>query len=280
MISYHPKSDQAPVGTTFTSGFIAVDVDDPNRIANCITRFAWAPASFRNGYRNRENFLGANWLGLDFDSPEISLAEVQKSVCDMVHVLGITRNHQIPKDGVKCDRFRLLLKTERVMIGPEVVATLRHLAKIWPIDESCIDTARHFFPCREIISVSAEGFMQEIMPPAAIRPRAAPKRYRRNKMVRPRTIEALRKPFPHGAKNQHCFMVAKDLYDAGYEFNDIYAAIVNSPTYGGAVEHDLGQEISRCIENGISSVRKGKAYGGCEGSGGGEKEAEREEAGG
>ncbi len=174
MISYHPDSANYPVGKPWTDGFKAVEVDDPARIAKCISLYAWSPSRFVDGYREKTGFIDANWLALDFDSPEITLEEVVKSICDMVHVLGTTRNHGVEKMGITCDRFRVLLRAERVMTAPECLATLRHLADRWPIDPTCIDVARHFFACREIVSVGdGDGYLQEVVQPPKLSPRVA-----------------------------------------------------------------------------------------------------------
>jgi len=173
MISYRPGSHLYPPGdVNYTEGFVAVDTDDPARVAKCINTYSWSPSRFKDGYRKQENFLGANWLGLDFDSPEMSLEEMRRAVCDMVHVIGTTRNHQKAKGkpSVTCDRFRVLLRAERFMDAGEYKATLYHLSRKWEIDSSCIDEGRHFYACIEIISVNLdpEAYLQEVITPPPV----------------------------------------------------------------------------------------------------------------
>lgn len=163
MISYHPASATASVGTTFTAGFRAADTDDVARIAVCMSRFAWSQSVFKDGYRSGANFLFADWVALDFDSPEMSLGDAVRTFCDMIHVIGTTRSHQVDKGGVTCDRYRVLLKPERrIMSLEDYRATMHPLARKYPIDRAAAEGARHWFPCKEIISVEGDGFTVEV----------------------------------------------------------------------------------------------------------------------
>ena len=163
MISYHPASAGAPVGTTFTAGFRAVAVDDVSRIAVCMRQFAWSQSVFKDGYRSAANFTHADWLALDFDSPDLTLKEAVRIFCDSVHVIGTTRSHQAEKNGVTCDRYRVLLRPERrILAAADYTATVRSLAKKYPIDRAATDAARHWFPCREIVSVEPDGYEIEV----------------------------------------------------------------------------------------------------------------------
>lgn len=243
MISYHPDSASAPIGTPFTAGFRAVDVDDPERLAKCVSTYAWAPARFVDGYRKRENFIEANWLGLDFDSPEIGLKQIAKAVCDMVHILGTTRSHGVAKDGVTCDRFRLLLRAERPMSGGECLATLRRLAEKWPIDPSCIDLGRHFFACREIISVGEpDGYLQEVHRPppppteSELRRRSSRARMARLRFERSGSVPRWLRAFLETGKlckktgrNNTIYAAAIALRDFGFSTDEIITMIEKAP---------------------------------------------------
>lgn len=163
MISYHPDSAHAPVGTTFTAGFKVADIDDVNRLANGVSAYAWSPCQWKNGYRSKENFTKANWFALDFDTYELPLAQAVRSFSDMIHIIGTTRNHQKDKDGVTCDRFRVLIKAAEVMTDIRLFeSNLRRLSRKYPIDKSCVDGARHFFRCREIISICDDGYTEDV----------------------------------------------------------------------------------------------------------------------
>lgn len=242
MISYHPASANAPVGQHFTHGFLAADVDCPHRIAKCIQRFAWAPARFKDGYRTRANVIHANWLGLDFESAEMTLDQAVKSFADMIHVIGTTRNHQVEKDGVTLDRFRVLIKAERLMGPEEIYATLRHIAKRYPIDPSCIEPARHFFPCREIVSISDEGYLQEVTPPpppptekeimrAEIKATLARRRFEATGAMAPWIKAFLEQGrlCRAGGRNNTIYAVAVALRDLGLSQDTIYRMIQEAP---------------------------------------------------
>ena len=167
MISYHPASKTAPVGTPYTPGFRVADIDDVHRIARCMSQYAWSPCAWKDGDRRKENFLRANWFALDFDTPDMTLEEAVKSFCDMIHIIGTTRNHRKLKKGMVCDRFRVVIKASETMTERHVYeGNMYRLAKRWPIDSQCCDAGRHFFACSEIISVSAEGYTEDVIPVA------------------------------------------------------------------------------------------------------------------
>lgn len=164
MISYHPGSKTAPIGTHFTGGFRTVDTNDPTRIARGITMFAWSPSVFTDGYRSKANFLFADWLALDFEDPDFSLGDAVKSFCDMTHVIGTTRNHRVEKNGEIIDRFRVLLPLDqRAHTRRDFEWTLRQMRRRYPIDGACVDGARHFFPCRKIVSIVLDGYSEELI---------------------------------------------------------------------------------------------------------------------
>ena len=158
MISYHPESAGRPIGTPYSQGFEVADTDDVERIAAGIARFAWSPAIFKGGHRLNKNFLYADWIGLDFETAEFSLDQALKTFCDVTHIIGTTRNHRVPKDGLTLDRFRVVLKLpERISDAAYYKWTLMTLILKYDADDTGCDPARHFFRCREIVSKADLG---------------------------------------------------------------------------------------------------------------------------
>lgn len=266
MISYHPGSATAPVGTPFTAGFKTVDTNDPERIARGVSKFAWAPGVFRDGYRSKENFLYADWIGLDFEDEEFSLADAENTFSDMVHVIGTSRNHRVEKGGVTLDRFRVLLLLERRTEDPrEFEATMRHLRVKYPIDKKCVDAARHFFACREIISVQIDGYRQELIPPKRTDEQMLAARraaYTRTGAIPPWTRHKLTTVIPVGERNDTLYRAAKDLMRAGFSPSKTFGLIVDSPTYGGDVAPKIAAQIQALIRSGRKSLEQELIHGG------------------
>lgn len=284
MISFHRNLENLGDGRFYGSGFETAHIVDVERISVAMARYAWSPIRWKDGIRREVNFLGSYFCVLDFDDGSLSLDQARRVWCDATHVIGTTKSHKVSKGGgVPVDRFRVLLYFGRLVDDLEVYRhTMQHYIDKYGADAACKDGARFFWPCKEIISVEPEGYAQDIVLPTAGRrkapPHHPPTRYRDFGMVRRRTLAALRSPFPEREKNFHCFQTAKDLFEAGYGFDEIYAIIVNSPTYRGVVPTDLAREISDCIRSGIKSVKEGRAYGQRDGSrrGAGQAAAEEE----
>lgn len=166
MISYHIAINAQAFA--YSGGFRTADCsDDADRISRGIAGFVWSPCVWRNGERRVDNFLRADWVALDFDDGEMTLVDAENSFCDMVHIIGTTRSHQIAKDGKPpVDRFRVVLRTERTITAArEYTATLKTLMKKYPCDPAPKDAGRFFFPCKEIVSVSGDGYRQEVFAP-------------------------------------------------------------------------------------------------------------------
>lgn len=239
MISYHPASANAPVGTHFTKGFKVADTDDPVRLSRCFTRFAWSPTIFRDGHRCKGNFLFADWIGLDFEDANFTLAQAVKSFSDMIHVIGTTRSHQTAKDGAApIDRFRVVLKLDkRAESVPDFEWTLKGLGERYPVDAHALEAGRHFFPCRDIVSIVTDGYCEELQcePPGYAEKKRLDDEICRRRFALtgkiPRHIELFLKTgktFGAG-RNESAFMTQLGLLNLGFSQEEITDAIKKAP---------------------------------------------------
>jgi hypothetical protein len=66
---------------------------------------------WKNGYKKPRNWNNGNQevLILDLDDG-ITIAEAQKRFKRYTYILSTTKSHQIEKKGVRCDRFRVIIK--------------------------------------------------------------------------------------------------------------------------------------------------------------------------
>ncbi len=169
MISYHtrpapPRERKREEAKFFTSGFITehTDTKDYYEIAEALRLYVCACGIFKNGYRAEKNFLFADWIGFDFDSGEMALAQATEEVfTDYIHIIGITMSHQTEPEWR--DKFRVLIPLEERITDFKL---FRHQIALgmdkWPCDPQCKDAARFFYPCRHIVSINHEGYSWEI----------------------------------------------------------------------------------------------------------------------
>lgn len=166
MISYHPDSANAPVGTTYTSGFETDETTDIERIARGILEFSWSGNVWAGGYRNKANFLYSDYCVLDIDDEthSFSIEQAVKSFSDMIHIIGETRNHRRDKKGSTCDRYRVVIPWEKRIEERSLYEGNMQALKLKydSLDASTLSGAQHFFRCTKIVSIATEGYKQEV----------------------------------------------------------------------------------------------------------------------
>lgn len=134
-------------------------------LADAMTRWTWSPIIWKSGVRLSSNFEYSDCVVLDFDSPEVSMAStLENKLADYIHIVGTTKSHQVPKDGITCDRFRVLLALDRrITDAREYQHTLTKLIEEYGADPACSDPARFFWPCTKIVNLQDHGHRQEVI---------------------------------------------------------------------------------------------------------------------
>jgi len=135
-------------------------------IKEAILRFVWSPIVWKDGYRKSDNFSHADYCVLDFDDGLRLTDAIERTFCDMNFLIGTTKSHGIEKQGLIADRYRVIIPfTRRITDLNEFCSTMRHYVKFFDSDNTCIDAARFYFPCKTIASVQildAEGCLEPI----------------------------------------------------------------------------------------------------------------------
>lgn len=256
MISYH--ADTANIGNAraYARGFVAVDTDDVERIAKCIGRFAWSCCVFAGGHRHKESFLAANWIGLDFDSGDMTLDQARRVFCDCIHVIGVTKSHGLVKGGVTADRFRVVLKLTDVVHDMETYrATVRHYVSKYDSDAAAADAARFFWPCRAVVSTSGDGYCQEIVVPET--PPAHEQATLDDGELTPFALYYLSNTIPVGERNGAAWRVLKDLMRAGYSTHQAITIVLESPTYRHTtLTRELRDEFDEIVRSAERSLKE------------------------
>lgn len=265
---------------SYARGFLTVDTNAPRRVARGMASFVWSPCVWRGGMRLRENFLRADWAVLDFDSGEMTLAEAANTWCDMAHVIGTTKSHQVVKgDAPACDRFRVALLLERPVTQlADYEHIMRTLIGKYPADPAAKDGARFFYPCRQIVAHDADGDTLEWQPapPVTLDATARAKAmdaYRFERWQRlPRWLEAFLADgtLVGKGRNHTAYCAARTLTELGAAPELIRARIMAAPIERGGL---VAGEIERAIEHGMTAgAPHGRAPGEVDADRGGQKQ--------
>lgn len=214
----------------------------------------WSPIIWERGIRAQRYFKAALWCVLDFDDGQLSLDQALRLWCDSTHIIGTTKNHRLPKNGISCDRFRVAVRFERPITDLRVYRyTMTEIMQKHPCDTSCKDGARYFFPCSEIISVGdEEGYKEDVRSDVPeYFERVNKDKYRemaKAGMIPQRVKNHLRDPPKKGKRNTTVYGIGKDLAMVGWDLERTKALILQCGHF------DLSaQEICRALENGHKS---------------------------
>lgn len=269
MISFHRSRDEKELWR-LSKGWERAPIRDLNRIAKGISSFTWSPIFWDMGFRGEQYFDESYWCAFDFDSPDFTLKDAERAFCDCVAIIGTTRSHQQQKGDVgPCDRFRVLVPWEQPITD---LRTYRYnmelVARKYDMDKACLDGARLFFRCRTIETISYEGYNQPVtIPPpeydvprdvySAERHHARMEHHARN-LTTPRwTNIQLTTSVPVGRRSVTFYGVSKDLYLLGYNQDEIFNLILQSPTYGGVMpDHRTRRKLDEAIRSGIKKVER------------------------
>jgi len=187
----------------------AVSMED---IASLVIKHTWSAGVFKDNYRNKNNFLYCDIIGLDFDS-NVTLNWAIDTFKEYKHIIATTKSHQKEKNGVICDRFRVILKLKYpIKTQEEFTATYLELMKLWPTDPACKDASRQYFPCVEVIAGNNEGL--EIQPIEKL-------------PLNNRTKKFLTNGAPNGQWNTELVQAVKNMQQQEYTTEDIMLAVSN-----------------------------------------------------
>lgn len=261
MISWHPTAHDKKFIPG--NGFLYSDISDLDRIANCISKFIWAPVVFYNGERREKRYRASNFAVLDFDGDtrEITLKQAIHNVfCDYRHIIGTTKSHRLEKNGLVADRFRVVIELEKPVVDLRTYKyILRSLTEFYDSDKACKDGARFFYPCKQIVSVNHDGDLLEIpdVPEWFMKPRPLEyyETYKNMGYMPVKCEKLLNTMIEAGKRNATFYGVAKDLAKCGYDQSKIIELILSSPTYRNQI-HEFEDEIKATVGSAMAALQK------------------------
>lgn len=195
--------------------FIPKNVSSLADLEEVILKRNYSLGTFKNNERSKENFISAEAIGLDFDGG-MTLEEAKLSFADYRHVIATTRNHQKEKNGVTCDRFRVILfLTTPITNAQDFEATWHSLAKLAPAcDKACKDASRFFYPSQAVVSFNLSG--TRVVPVKyVVKDSSEPIIGQRGELA-VNTLRFLAEGAPGGTWNTQLYKAARDMFQQGY----------------------------------------------------------------
>jgi len=235
-VSYHPDPVEASKSWRYSKGFITKEVHNYFELSQVILNHVWSPILWMDGRRKQDNFLSSDFMVLDFDDGETTLAQALEIWSDTNHIIGSTKSHQVEKNGIVCDRFRVILKLEKPATRlVDYRYTISKLIDQNDCDPACKDGGRFFYPCTTIVSVCNTGFDEDLFvlqPHMERRMEETRKRERIDYLEHgdiPGWIEgALVKGVPKGSRNNKTYGITRALLDLGMAQANILDLILSS----------------------------------------------------
>lgn len=220
MISIYPNPG---IHTSVSYPFKPVDIRRFSDVEKWVTRYTWSPIIFNNNLRQEVNFKVSRLISLDFDNTKEQVMTLSQAVdnvfAGMQHIIGTTKNHQLPKVTEKvtyppADRFRVILVLpKKVATFDAYQYTFNKSIAYYNSDSQAAGLSRLFHPCREIVSISDgdyEDFYQES--PEEIRKRLAQEEIRRREAAAYYKLGKLPPYVAHILKKKHCVGRNSTLY--------------------------------------------------------------------
>jgi hypothetical protein len=126
------------------------------------SKFNYSAGSFKDGYRKKENYVNySDLIILDVDNG-LTLKEAHQKFLPYNHIIATTKSHQKEKNGLVCDRFRVILPTETpiTLDSKECDILMRGVMREYNfVDQSCKDSSRFYYPAKDSIVVHKYGFV-------------------------------------------------------------------------------------------------------------------------
>lgn len=129
------------------------EVSSLSDLAQIISTHDWSPSIFSDNRRLVANFVSCDVIGLDVDGG-MPLADAMKLFDPYSHLIIPSKSHQLQKNGVVADRYRVVLFLEKQITSEnEFASTWQSLFSEFPfIDRAAKDCARMFYRCPHPVS--------------------------------------------------------------------------------------------------------------------------------
>lgn len=158
-VSIHPGDVDYTAPWLYAKDFELVDLHDFKALSRLITKAVWSDCVWDHGKRNEDKFRASFLCVIDVDNGR-SLDQTVNELCDTRHIIATTKSH-----GIKGDRFRVVLPWSSRITDLDLYRyNLERAVLRFDGDTACVDAARFYWPCKELISYSDEGYEEQVLP--------------------------------------------------------------------------------------------------------------------
>jgi len=120
------------------------------QIHSVTCKSTYSPFVYENKYRKGENATPTNLIIYDIDAG-LSLDEAVKQCADFKSLIVTTKSHQVEKNGVIVDRFRVIVPLDEApskALYKKFYITLAQMLGFEMLDTQCTDMARQYYPSK------------------------------------------------------------------------------------------------------------------------------------
>lgn len=212
----------------------------------------WSPATFAGDQRSNATLNTIQLLVLDFDDGLLTLVEATEVFAPYKHIIGTSKSHNIEKNGLVANRFRVILALEHPVNLDEKFKEYWFAAyEKWPsMDKACKDSARFFFPCTKIVSVNEGGALFTDRKVCINTQKNVPKvslyTHERKGKLSKSTKDFLVDGAPDGEWHGRFFKAAMDFKEQGYSIKE---AELKLTMVTGALDEVDQQQLNDVYEN-------------------------------
>ena len=133
-----------------------------NKIVDLVkSRFNYSAGTFKDNYRNADNYLNySDLIILDVDDGK-TIDEARNIFEPFDYIIATTKSHKKEKNGKICDRFRVILPTEKPinLNKTDYSKMMNEVFKDYPfVDTVCKDSSRFYFPAKNSTIITHSGF--------------------------------------------------------------------------------------------------------------------------
>lgn len=229
-------------------------------LTDFILKQDWTPFTFDHGYRTGSNWQSCDLMVLDIDNDgehKCTLLEAKELFKDYTYLITTSKSHQIEKNGVIADRFRVIILLTSPIVDKEVYKnTWYSLSNKYPfIDQQCKDFARFYYKSKDFVGVNYAKTLDPVTVstiPTALERSTFNMKLTKGRLSRP-TLEFLANGVESGGRNHACFMAAKDLQEQGYTEDEAIDKILKSPSIA---DDFTDSEATRTIRSAYSNDPK------------------------
>lgn len=229
--SSHPRKDGSEA--EYAKGYWIRHAVSLSEFSRTLLTNAWVPGVFRDGIKRNANFMYADLLGFDFDSPKFTLHDALIYFAPYAHIIGTTKSHQKGKDSAPpCDRFRVAVQWERRVTDPLTYAwNAKRLGEPLYADPSGFRASQYMKPCAKIVSIQEVGLRFGVFP-APPKLVYAPSPYKNKRQIPPDVMGLLTFGTDAVCRHDSILKAAGKLAMCGFSEDETLDYIMNSELKG------------------------------------------------